>query len=137
MCVCAEGIITGNIYHNYHFMFSFLEAECQKLFLQAEAMLELSSKQEHSKDIHAALAYCNQAVGYLQKALSIPGISNDTTVHVRMKHNACVLRSRKLQKQIMLQQQSNEPSSCGMLKQLMESNKSTPFQSSTSIPRSV
>ena len=88
----------------------FLDAECQKLFLQAEAMLELSSKQEESRDIHAALAYCSQAVSYLQKALSLPGISNDTSVHGRMKHNACVLRSRKLHKYILQQQHPGQSS---------------------------
>ena len=47
-------------------------------------------------------------LGFLQDALSRPSISQEMSVHVRMKQNAAVLRSRGLHKRLMERQESSD-----------------------------
>lgn len=105
--------------------------------MEAESLMELANDKQEQGDVSIALLHCNKSIGMislcslfhisyitlhsglLQQALAVPNTCQESLVRIRMKQNACAMRSRTLQKQLsstqrQMSNQSNMSSDVGI-----------------------
>jgi hypothetical protein len=74
--------------------------KCKQMLMDAESQAEASGNLEKLGNLPKAITTCQQAIDILQAAENTVGLSHDMLVHIRMKRNALVLNSRRLQRLI-------------------------------------
>ncbi|XP_058064534.1 uncharacterized protein LOC131214169 [Anopheles bellator] len=75
-----------------------LSGDCEKLCLEADQLLNKSRLLEDTHDLQTALVLCNAAATKARTAMDAPYSNPHTMTFARMKHNACVMRARSLQR---------------------------------------
>ncbi|XP_052872409.1 uncharacterized protein LOC128277860 [Anopheles cruzii] len=83
-----------------------LSGDCEKLCLEADQLLNKSRLLEDAHDLQTALVLCNAAATKARAAMDAPYSNPHTMTFARMKHNACIMRARSLQRRNLVEKGS-------------------------------
>ncbi|CAG0914224.1 unnamed protein product [Notodromas monacha] len=80
--------------------------DCEKLCFESDKFLELSRLKEDAGEMDNAIAMCSTAAAKARCAMDAPYNNPQAIMFARMKHNACVMRLRTLQRRLVSRQES-------------------------------
>jgi hypothetical protein len=80
--------------------------DCEKLCFESDKFFEISRLKEDAGDIENAISMCRTAATKCRLAMDAPYNNPQAITFARMKHNACVMRLRSLQRRQVVRQES-------------------------------
>ena len=80
--------------------------DCEQLCFESDKFLEISRLKEDAGDIDDAIAMCTTAATRARSAMDAPYNNPQAITFARMKHNACVMRLRSLQRKAVTRRES-------------------------------